>query len=257
MQLLRTNTATRVTVGPIYDTDGLTPKTSLTVTGLKLSMTVDDAGVPTLVLDTAPTASGGANDMVHITGDDAGLYDLELAAANVNYLGRAMLALTDAATHCPVFHEFMILPAMIYDALILGTDRLDTNVTHVGDTAQTAGDIFARLGAPAGASLAVDVAAVKADTAAIRLYPDRTVVRGTVSGTSPSTTSLTPSAFSPAGVAADQFKGRILIFDIATTTTALRGQSTDITASSAAALPVLTYTALTTAPANGDTFSIV
>lgn len=104
---------------------------------------VDDAGVPTLVLDTNPTASGGANDMVHITGDDAGYYDLELAAANVNYLGRAKLALTDAANHCPVFHEFMILPAMIYDSLVLGTDRLDANVTHVADTAQTARDIGA------------------------------------------------------------------------------------------------------------------
>ena len=54
-----------------------------------------------------------------------------------------MLAITDAATHCPVFHEFMIVPAMIYDSLFLGTDRLDTNVTHIGDTAQTARDIGA------------------------------------------------------------------------------------------------------------------
>ena len=37
----------------------------------------------------------------------------------------------------------------------------------VGGTAQTAGDIFARLGAPAGASMSADVAAVKVDTAAI------------------------------------------------------------------------------------------
>lgn len=92
---------------------------------------VDDGNVPTLVLDTAPTASGGANDMVHVTGDDAGFYDLELAAANVNYLGRAMLAITDAATHCPVFHEFMILPAMIYDAMVLGTDVLQADVTQL------------------------------------------------------------------------------------------------------------------------------
>lgn len=146
MRFLRTNTAIRLTVGPFFDkTDGVTPETALTVTSCKLTLMVDDANVPTLVLDAAPTASGGANDMVHVTGDDAGFYDLELAAANVNYLGRAMLAITDAATHVPVFHEFMILPAMIYDSLVLGTDRLDTNVTHVADTAQTAGDIPARL----------------------------------------------------------------------------------------------------------------
>jgi hypothetical protein len=32
---------------------------------------------------------------------------------------------------------------MIYDSLVAGTDRLDTNITHVADTAQTAGDIMA------------------------------------------------------------------------------------------------------------------
>lgn len=144
MRFLRTNTAVRLTIGPFLDkTDGITPKTGLTVTSEKLTFVVDDANVPTLVLDTSPTASGGNNDMVHITGDDSGFYDLELTAANTNYLGRAMLSLNDVATHCPVFHEFMILPAMIYDSMVLGTDRLDTNVTHVTDTAQTARDIGA------------------------------------------------------------------------------------------------------------------
>jgi len=207
MQYLRTNTATRITVGPFLDkTDGITPETALTVTSCKLTFVVDDGGVPTLVLDAAPTASGGANDMVHITGDDAGYYDLELAAANVNYLGRAKLAITDAATHCPVFHEFMIVPAVVYDAVILGTDLLDVSMTQISGDAQSAtdlkdfadagydpatnkvegvkladtittytgntvqtGDAYARLGAPAGASVSADVAAVKTQTAAIEV----------------------------------------------------------------------------------------
>lgn len=163
MRFLRTNTAIRITVGPFFDnTDGVTPETAITVTDEKLTFVVDDANVPTLVLDTAPTASGGNNDMVHITGDDAGFYDLELTAANVNYLGRAMISLTNAAVHCPVFHEFMILPANIYDSFVLGTDLLDVsttqfngsavtassgrpevNTTHVAGTSQTAGDIIA------------------------------------------------------------------------------------------------------------------
>ena len=123
MRDLRQNTATRVTVGPFIDkTDGITPEVALTVTSEKLTFVVDDGGVPTLVLDTAPTASAGANDMVHITGDDAGFYDLELAAANVNYLGRAILSINDVATHCPVFHEFMIFnPAIIYKNEYLST----------------------------------------------------------------------------------------------------------------------------------------
>ena len=85
---------------------------------------------------------------------------------------------------------------------------------------------------------------------------DRVVLRGTVSGTSPTTTTFTPSSLDPAGAATDQFKGRIIIFDKDTTTPALRGQATDITANTSAALPLFTFTALTTAPSDGDTFSI-
>lgn len=88
------------------------------------------------------------------------------------------------------------------------------------------------------------------------LVEDRTVIRGTCASGS-TTTTMTPSSLSPNGTDADQFKGRILIFDNNTTTAALRGQATDITANTAASLPLLTFTALTTAPASGDTFSIV
>jgi len=162
MQYLRTNTATRITVGPFLDkTDGVTPEVALTVTSEKLTFIVDTGGVPTLILDVAPTASGGANDMVHITGDDAGYYDLELAAADVNYLGRAKLALTDAATHCPVFQEFTILPAQVYDSLILGSDLLDANATQWAGAATATDDValataptnFAALAVTAGGAV--------------------------------------------------------------------------------------------------------
>ena len=162
MQYLRTNTATRITVGPFLDkTDGVTPEVALTVTSEKLTLIVDTGGVPTLILDVAPTASGGANDMVHITGDDAGYYDLELAAADVNYLGRAKLALTDAATHCPVFQEFTILPAQVYDSLILGSDLLDANATQWAGAATATDDValataptnFAALAVTAGGAV--------------------------------------------------------------------------------------------------------
>lgn len=83
----------------------------------------------------------------------------------------------------------------------------------------------------------------------------RAIARGTVT-TGATTTSIPTSACVPAGAAADQFKGRIITFDADTTTTALRGQSTDITASSNASNPTFTVSALSTAPASGDTFSI-
>lgn len=80
--------------------------------------------------------------------------------------------------------------------------------------------------------------------------------RGTVT-TGGSTTSVPTSAFTPAGAVADQFKNRVIIFDADTTTTALRGQTATISASSNAATPTFTVTALTTAPVSGDTFSVI
>jgi hypothetical protein len=79
------------------------------------------------------------------------------------------------------------------------------------------------------------------------------ITTGTV-GAASSTTSVVTSALDPAAAVADQFKGKILTFDSDTTTANLRGQSTDITASTSGG--VLTVTALTTAPASGDTFTI-
>jgi hypothetical protein len=144
MRFLRQNTAIRVTVGPFIDkTDGITPETGLTATNEHLTLMVDDGNVPTLVLDANATASGGNNDMVHVTNDDAGFYDLELTAAQLNYVGRAMLSINYVTDHCPVFHEFMIIPANVYDSIVLGTDALDVSTIQLSGTACTARDIGA------------------------------------------------------------------------------------------------------------------
>jgi hypothetical protein len=47
-----------------------------------------------------------------------------------------------------------------------------TLTTYTGNTVQT-GDAYARLGAPAGASQAADIAAVKVDTAAVKVQTDK------------------------------------------------------------------------------------
>jgi hypothetical protein len=80
--------------------------------------------------------------------------------------------------------------------------------------------------------------------------------RGTCT-TGSSTTSVTTSSFSPAGAVTNQFVGRVILFDKTTTTAALRGQVSIISASSNAANPIFTVGALTTTPASGDTFSVI
>jgi hypothetical protein len=147
MRFLRTNTAVIITVGPFYDkTDGVTIETGLTITNERITLTADtDAGsAPTNILDNVTGAtSGTANDLNYITGNDAGMMQLELAAADVNRLGRMFLSITDAANHVPVFHEFMVLPAQVYDSLVLGTDLLDANASQLGGTSQTGRDVGA------------------------------------------------------------------------------------------------------------------
>jgi hypothetical protein len=85
------------------------------------------------------------------------------------------------------------------------------------------------------------------------------VIAGTVEASpAPTTTTLTATV-DVVPTAANQFLGRIVVFDATTATAALRGQATDVTASTApgSGKAGLTFTALTTAPAAADTFSIL
>lgn len=165
------------------------------------------------------------------------------------------------------------------------TDNLPSDPADASDIATATNAIYARIGAPVGASISADIAAVQADTDNLQtripaaltgggnLKVDVLAVNsstnaaanlsrgtlGTVLGTCGSgstTTNIVTSALDPAGASTstDQLKGRIVTFDRATTTAALRGQATDITGSSMTG--ELTVTALTSAPANGDTFTI-
>lgn len=162
---------------------------------------------------------------------------------------------------------------------------IPTVTTLTGHTAQT-GDAFARLGAPAGASVSADVAAVKVDTAAILVdtaeigaagagltgvalsaagltavrdkVEVKTVLTFTV-GTGSTTANLVVSAITPATTDADQLKGRVIIFDNDTTTAALRGQAAAIVSHTLGATPTFTLAtgAWTTAPLTGNTGRIV
>ncbi len=102
-----------------------------------------------------------------------------------------------------------------------------------------------------------DILAIKAD-AEILLARSAAIaaLRGSgVVGAGATTTSVPTSSLTPVCVTANQYRGRIVIFDAATATAALRGQATDIVSHTIAG--VLTVSALTTVPVVGDTFVIV
>lgn len=140
MRFLRTNTAVIVTVGPFYDkTDGVTIETALTITNERITLTADTyaGSAPTNILDNITGAtSGTSNDLNYISGNDAGMMQMELAAADVNRLGFMRLSITDAANHTPVWEDFMVLPAAVFDYFIAGTVvTVDANITKLLGTA--------------------------------------------------------------------------------------------------------------------------
>lgn len=88
--------------------------------------------------------------------------------------------------------------------------------------------------------------------------PNVTLIRGVVGGsTTPTRTTFTASNVSTPATALNQWVGRVIIFNNDTVTAALRGQAAEITGSSNASLPLLTFTELTNTPVSTDTFTIV
>lgn len=134
---IRQNTNQIITVGPFLDkTDGVNPEISLTVTGCHITLIADtaDGNVPTLVIDADATASGGDNNLVHITNDNAGYYSLELTTTQTNRVGGGRLCINDDDVHAPVFHDVEFLPANVFDARF-GTDKLFVDVVEIsGDS---------------------------------------------------------------------------------------------------------------------------
>lgn len=139
---LKTNTAVTIALGPFVDaTDGVTPETALTVasTAVTVIAETDDNSAPTLVLDSV-AGDDATNTLAHISGDGAGYYSYKLTAANLNRLGRLSVCAIGAA-HAPVFREFIIKPANVYDSEVLGTDKLQVDAVEISSDTTTADNV--------------------------------------------------------------------------------------------------------------------
>lgn len=100
----------------------------------------------------------------------------------VDWLGTAVTAATAGIPDTNVKNMNNISASAITTIkAVQGLTTADTIATYTGNTPQT-GDAYARLGAPAGASVSADVAAVKSDTAAIKTSTNTGVAPGAASG---------------------------------------------------------------------------
>ncbi len=128
MIYLRQSTPVDVELGIFVDsTDGASTEEALTLAQADLYLTKNSGTA-------AP--KNDATSATHIWG---GNYKVPLDATDTGTLGRLRLMCKKSGA-LPVKADFMVIPEMVYDAMYAGTDRLDVNVTHIGDTAQTPND---------------------------------------------------------------------------------------------------------------------
>ena len=138
---LKTNTAVRIPVGPLVDpTDGKTAETGLTVTGISVQIyQMKNDGTAVVRAQFAPTVSGGANDMALVTSSTDGMYDLEITAAQLNWLGNGRISLYDVDGFLVHYVDIQVVSAAFfnykYGATGVATeakqDTMQGNVTDI------------------------------------------------------------------------------------------------------------------------------
>lgn len=170
MFFLRKSTVSNILMGPFLDaTDGVTPETGLTPT---VRVSINGGG---------PTARNSAASITH---SENGYYIVQLDDTDTNTAGRLRVMVTNAATHLPVWENFLVLPANIYDSWIPATDFQQVDATQAGGTTlatpTTAGIIRAELqtATDIGTAAANDIADAWLDRAsAVDGYTPRQLMR--------------------------------------------------------------------------------
>jgi hypothetical protein len=119
------STAATLIVGPILDSTGA-EYTSAVIGDLSISK---NGG--TL------TALAAAATLTHIAN---GQYTLVLTTGNLDTLGRAQITCNKSTYQMPPI-GLVVVPAMVFDSMVLGTDVLQADVTHIGGDAQSGTDL--------------------------------------------------------------------------------------------------------------------
>lgn len=128
MILLKQSTAATLRVGPFMDAaNGVTPETGVTLSGADQAEILKNSGATVDISGATWAAITGAG----------GWYDLSLTTSHTDTLGMLTVVVQDESVCLPVFVRAMVVPAMIYDSLIGGTDTLQVDVTQFGGTNAT------------------------------------------------------------------------------------------------------------------------
>jgi hypothetical protein len=130
MQWLKQSTAITFQFGPFVDIgDGVTPET-----GLATNMDSATTGIRISKNGATMIDRNSATVPAH---DDDGYYRIELSTTDTNTLGTLLVQYEEVATCLPMWREFMVVPANVWDSLF-GADNLQVDVTQwLGTAAAT------------------------------------------------------------------------------------------------------------------------
>lgn len=130
MLWLKQSTAVILKMGPFVDsTDGVTAKTGLTIAQGDILIS-KNGGAFAQTSAASPTT----------THDADGWYPIPLTTTDTATLGTIKVQVTMAGA-LPVWQECMVLPAVVYDALVLGTDYLEVDAMAVSGSTDAADDM--------------------------------------------------------------------------------------------------------------------
>lgn len=171
---IRQNTATDRPFGPFVEaSDGSSYKAT--------TITMPTTGTQHVrVWKTDGTVTGLADA---ITLFEPGWARLSIAASDVTSVGVVRYAIGNATNNMPVWREYMVVPANVYDSMILGSDFLQVDVVQVTGAAPSS----AAIGSVANLTTGVNVTSVNAGVVGVNV------------------TSINGSAVSNATVAAGSF----------------------------------------------------
>lgn len=120
MRFLRQSTAVDLPIGPFLDSvDGNAVESGLTITQ------------PDIRLKKNGGAWAQKNAAQTLSHEENGNYEVTLDATDTNTLGLLRLHVHESGA-LPVWEDFTVIPANVYDSLIGGSDTLDVQVTGMG-----------------------------------------------------------------------------------------------------------------------------
>lgn len=125
---LKQSTAFDFELGPFVDsTDGFTAMPSLTIAAT--AVYVSKGGAALAAKNEATALTG--------TGDSLGFYACKLDATDTNTLGN-LRVYSYVATALPVWQDFLVVPANVYNSVVAGSDKLYVDAVEIASSTSAA-----------------------------------------------------------------------------------------------------------------------